>query len=469
MKEKNKKPGFRRIALGMAGFVIVIAAGISLAVFTGQKKETEEPAMPQEAQSVTHDSMDEKEESKSALPQEKQEIILWTMQATPILKECVGNFNNGDHGYRVVIHECYGEGQNVSWDDALLRMQMALSGSTGPDIALLDSLDIKDLTQQGMLEDLTPYFAGSERIHQEDFLESVTTSYTNDGKWGALPRWITMQTLWGKPGIVGDTPGWTVQEMLALAERYPNLSMTGQFAQWEFLTYCTAFVPETFWLEPNGEAKEDLKEVLEQTMSYPGQIDHSRWDEQCWQVCQEEVLLTELEVYKLETLFYLQELAGEDGLIPIGYPTLDAAPKALLSPVNGLYAIPANASDKEGAWTFLELFFAGELDPRERSGLFYQASGIPTCKRELEEEFQWELQQWEQQKKEDMDEEQLAIIEEWREELTAMADVYPSFTDSFLDIIGEESAFYFEGVKTLEETLRVIENRGSLYFQENAD
>ena len=68
-----------------------------------------------------------------------------------------------------------------------------------------------------------------------------------------------------------------------------------------------------------------------------------------------------------------------------------------------------------------------------------------------------------------MDEEQIAMIEEWLDELVAMAWKYPSSARPFLSIIAEEGEFYFEGVKTLEETLRVIENRGSLYFQEYAD
>ncbi len=461
MKEKGEKLGFRRIAVGVAGLVIVIAAGISLIVFTGQNRET---AQSQEGQAV----------DEPAQSQEKQEVILWVMRASPMLKECVGNFNRGDHGYRVMIHECYSEEQNVSWEDALLRLQMALSGRTAPDIVLVEFLDVDALAEQGMLEDLTPYFAGSGRVDQEDFLENVTASYTYDGKWIALPRWITIQTLWGNPGVVGDTPGWTVQEMLSLAERYPEFPVTGHFVRWQFMDYCTTFVPETFWLEPDGGAKEELKEMLEQAASYPTQFDQSRWDEECLQVSRGEALLTEQYVYKLETLLYLQEFAEEGGLIPIGYPTLDGAPRALLSPANGLYAIPSNAPNKEGAWAFLEFFFAGELDPRERekTGPFYQASGIPTHRRELEEEFQWELEDDLQRRLhriDDMDEEQIAMIKEWLEELIAMAQEYPSSTKPFLRIITEEGEFYFEGVKTLDETLQVIENRGSLYFQENAD
>jgi len=470
MKKKGEKLRFRKIAVGMAGFAIVIAAGIGMAVFTGQKRES---AQSQGEQAELAPPPEEQAVNGPAQPQEKQEVILWVMRATSMLKECVGNFNRGDHGYRVMIHECRGEEQNVSWEDAVLRMQMALSGSKVPDIMLVESMDVNALARQGMLEDLTPYFAGSERVNKEDFLENVTASYTYDGKWIALPRWITIRTLWGKPGIVGDTPGWTVQEMLSLAERYPDIPVTGQFVRWEFMEYCTAFVPETFWLEPDGGAKEELKEMLEQAASYPTQLDYSRWDEQCLQVRREEALLTEQEVYKLEILLYLQEFAGEDGFVPIGYPTMDAAPKALLSPTNGLYAIPANAPNKEGAWAFLELFFAGELDPTERetTGQFYQIHGIPTCRRELEKEFQWQFEDELQRRLhriDDMDEEQIAVIREWLEELTAMASEYPSSAEPFLDIIREEGEFYFEGIKTLDETLQVIENRGRLYFQENA-
>lgn len=485
MKEKGEKLRFRRIAVGVAGLAIVIAAGLSLIVFTGQKREQAQSqegqavngsTQSQEGQAVNGPSQSQEGQavSEPTQPQEKQEVILWAMRATPILKKCVENFNAGDNGYRVMIHECYSEEQNVSWEDALLRLQMVLSGRTPPDIVLVDPLDVNDLAEQGMLEDLAPYFAESGLVDQGDFLENVTASYTYDGKLIAFPRWIGIRTLWGNPGIVGDTPGWTLQEMLALAEKYPEFPVTGHFVRWEFLDCCMTFVPETFWLEPDGEAKEELREILEQAASYPTKFDQSRWNEECLQVSRGEALLTEQEVYKLEILLYLQEFAGEGGLIPIGYPTLDGSPRALLSPVNGLYAIPVNASNKEGAWSFLELFFAGELDPRERdkTGPFYQVSGIPVCRQELEEEFQWELEDDLQRRLhriDDMDEEQIAMIKEWLEELIAMSQEYPSSARPLRSIILEEGEFYFEGVKTLDETLRVIENRGSLYLQENAD
>ncbi|MDE7043985.1 MAG: hypothetical protein K2O97_03035, partial [Acetatifactor sp.] len=49
MKGKGEKLRARRIAVGVAGLAIVIAAGISLIVFTGQRRE---PVRSQEEQAV---------------------------------------------------------------------------------------------------------------------------------------------------------------------------------------------------------------------------------------------------------------------------------------------------------------------------------------------------------------------------------------------------------------------------------
>lgn len=442
MKKKGNRLRFRRIALGIAGLVIVMAAGISLAVFIGRK-------------------------GKSEQSQENQTVILWTMRASSQLKESVRNFNEGDYGYRVMIHSCYDPERNVSRDDAQLSMQMALSRSEGPDIILVEFLDVDALAEQEMLEDLTPYFAKSKRVDLEDYLESVIVSYTYDGKLLALPRWITIETLWGKAGIVGETPGWTVQEMLSLAERYPDHSVVGQFTRWDFMWIGMDFIPETFWLEQNGKARTELKMLMEQAASYPEQIDRLQWQEEYQQVCREEALLTMQTVHKLETLLYLYEVLGGEEMIPIGYPTMDATPKALLNPIDGLYAIPANEPNKEGAWEFLELFFAGELDPEESNTVFGSARGIPVCRKEWEPVFQEVLQWWDRIYHTEWTEEDLAVIEKWLDELTAMAGVFPYSVRPFEVIIEEEWESYYEGDKTLEEALQVIEGRGKLYFQEN--
>lgn len=444
MKKKGNKLKSRRIAIGIAGLFIIAAIGIGLAAFIGQKREPEQS-------------------------QENQTVILWTMRASSQLSQCVSNFNKGDYGYRVMLHSCYDVEQNVSQEDALLSMQMALSRSEGPDIMLVGFLDVDALAEQEMLEDLTPYFAKSKRVNQEDYLENVIAAYTYDGKLLALPRWISIETLWGRADIVGDSPGWTVQEMLSLADRYPDYSVTGQLLRWEFRDICMNFVPETFWLDQNGKAREELKMMIEQAVSYPLQIDRSQSKEQYLQVCREEALLTKQDMYKLETLLYFYELAGDEEMVPIGYPTLDATPTALFNPADGLYAIPANAANKKGAWTFLELFFAGELDPEESNNLFGTASGIPVCRKEWEPVLQEALQCWERIYHKEWNEEELDVIEKWLDEITAMADIYPVSAKQFRAIIEEESEPYYEGDKTLEEVLQVIEGRGKLYFQENGN
>ncbi len=434
----------------------------------GQEDGRQDAGIPGQG---TSDEGLEEEESQSAdtpkdQPSEPAEVILGVWRTTSRLKEYVGAFNRGDYGYKVTIRSYYGEGEGVSEETALLRMQAELASSTGPDIILLDyPLDAETMAAQDYLEDLSPYFADSKVVKEEDFLESVIDAYTYDGKLVAVPRQMVLQTLWGKTEIVGEESGWTVEDMLSLAGRYPDIPLASGMSRDEFLTYCLLFAQGEELLNLDAGADSCLGQILSQAASYPATASYEQLADRCWQMHQGEALLVDLSLETLDIFLMLPGLAGRDEIIPVGYPAWDGEPRAFLQAAEGPYAIPAGAANKEGAWVFLELLFSGTLDAPRIEKPFAQKWGLPTRTEELEVSVQEELDKLHEIKWETAlftQEQAMALLEE----LTAMASPYPSSDFALLEIIYEEAEVYFEGGKTLEETLQVIENRGRMYLQE---
>ena len=411
------------------------------------------------------ENLPERGEAKDQ-PEEPAEVILGVWRSNSDLRECVGNFNRGDFGYRVTIRSYYEEGEGVSEEDALLRMQAELVSSAGPDIILLNyPLDAETLAAQGYLEDLSPYFADSKVVKKEEFLEKVLDAYTYDGKLVAVPRQMVIQTLWGKTDIVGEGCGWTVEDMLALEEAYPHVPLAGGMSRDDFLTYCLLFAQGKQLLELDAGADSCLGQILSRAASYPAPSSYEQLTDRCWQVHQEEALLLDLSLETLDIFLMLPGLVGGDEMIPVGYPSWDGLPRAFLQAAESPYAILAGASCKEGAWAFLEQLFAGKLDPPRAEQPFAQKWGLPTRKEELEISVREELEKLQKMEGHTPlfgQEQAMALLEE----LTAMASPYPSAGQPLLEIIYEEAEVYFEGGKTLDETLQVIENRGRIYLQE---
>ncbi len=405
---------------------------------------------------------------RTARPEREGKIVLGIRKSFPRLEECVKAFNEGGYGCEVVIRE-YGSGEDgISEEAAGLRLYADLASGDGPDIMVFDYMEADVWEEAGGMTDLTPYLESSELLGREDFAESVLGAFTREGELLALPRWIAPQTLWGTAETAGSLDRWTVSEMLELMERHPGVPLTADITRDGFLSFCLSYTDESTWKEWGRGEDSSLRKLLELAASYPQQAEYVSLEEACRQLQNGEALLLEMDLSGLGMLRMVKIWTSGEGLYPVGYPASDGNPRAIMNSAGGVYAIPLSASNKDGAWAFLERFFAGELDPdgteEDEEKAFSMWDGIPVVKRELEDAFREEERRTEAMGIE------LPPFQERQEveELMAMADVRQYALSPVLDILLEEARPYFEGTKELEDVLEVIRRRISLYFQEKS-
>lgn len=393
-----------------------------------------------------------------------RDIILGIRKTDPQLEECAASFNEGGYGCHVTLRSYDSDDPNISADAMDLHLYTDLTSGDGPDILVLDSSEMELWASSGALEDLTPYLAESEILSREDFVESMMEVFTYDGELPALPRWVSVQTLWAKPGVVEETAGWTVSDLLTLTERNPDIPLTCSLTREDFLNYCLAYTEESLWAEREQDELARLRKILELAAAYPERTENVPLSEECHLLHRQEALLMDWGFYSWEIFRTLKVYSSGEQPVPVGYPAPDGIPRAHLSSAGGMYAIPSNASNKDGAWVFLEHFLTGELDPqpadnREASSLSW---GIPILKRELEEAIRREEQRTKYLGIDLPPFEERQVIEE----LLSMAEIYESPQGQILEIIKEEIPPYFEGIKTLDDTMEIIQRRVGLYLDE---
>lgn len=393
------------------------------------------------------------------------EVILGIRQADQTLEECVAAFNEGGYGCHVTLRSYAPDEPNLSEEAVNLRLYADLTSGDGPDLMVFHVSDMELWASAGGLEDLTPYLAESELLSRQDFVESVAEACTCEGKLLCLPRWVSIQTLWAKEGLVDTAAGWTVSDLLTLMEQNPHIPLTGSLTREDFLNYCLAYMEESLWTEQEQEEMALLQRILELAAAFPEQAEHVPLQEECHLLHRQEALFMDWGFDSWEIFRMMKVYSSGDQPVPVGYPAPDGIPRAMLYP-HGLYAIPANASNKEGAWIFLEHFLAGELDPQPGDNGETPLStpwGIPVLKRELEEAFLREEQRTEYLGIELPPFAERQIVQD----LLSMAEIYESPRGQILEIIREEMHPYFEGTKNLDATMEIIRRRVDLYLGEN--
>ena len=157
----------------------------------------------------------------------------------------------------------------------------------------------------------------------------------------------------------------------------------------------------------------------------------------------------------------------EEGLVPIGYPGWNGAENVMQT--MDAFAINSASEHKEGAWDFLEFLLSEEMQNRiswefpVRKDSFerYMANSYRSAENECKE-FNYSYGEFLQQAtQEDFD--------TIREMLDSAVYRYPgsSYSSNPLRVILEEEAqMYYAGDATLEETVKKIQSRATLWLNE---
>lgn len=389
------------------------------------------------------------------------------------LAKAVTEFNRKNTLYHVEIRNYIDA--NSGWTtktlpDALNRFHADLAGGNGADLFYLNNLDWENLAKKGALEDLTPYLNNSTQISKEDFVEAVVNAYDMSGKLYTIPRGFEISTLMGKKSLIGEQKGWTVRELIELAEKSPEaLPIHGDAAlsiclRWNWEAFIDA---ETASCSFDSPEFEELLEFVKQAQKkftgnwdmYPG-------------IKKNSTLLANVTIQKMtDYQMFLQMFEGEGNCI--GYPTPDGKWTSMLEG-REMLAISSVSKMKEGAWNFLEYFLQEECAD-------IADFHFPSYRKNLEAEIQ------EAMKAEYGKDEQGNTLEKTtysygsfeaviyaatKEEAESFYELLGSATrqsvDSEIwDMIYEETRPFFDGTKTASEVAEVIQNRVSLYLQEN--
>ena len=404
------------------------------------------------------------EKNRSELA-EKQTVTLGVMGGMDVvrseLEEMASAFNRESGQYEIVVEAC----------GSFLEFQEKLIKGEGPDLIELSSTDITVLADKGVLEDLSPYFAESLVVKEEDLLPAIQRAGTVRGSMCCvLPDFQVGLFLVKEDDIAGSD--WNADRFLALGESHPGAA----------LLYCTNYAMDYYssvlstTLNADMETYVDWEKrecsfddgrfasLVERVMKLDVPPFEPLTLEQLMNSSQDIVSMRNDQYYKGELLTSQASVSGLDGYQItvrgvgkdsrwLGYPNEKGVPYYEMVS-NTPLGINHASEKKDGAWAFLEFLLSANYQNRK--------IGLPVRKDSFEKYLE-RTEMFNGIVKIDLSEEE-------REAIRPIVDnaYWMRANTSYVisPIIYEETQAVFAGDKSPEEAARIIQNRVWLYLNE---
>ncbi len=367
----------------------------------------------------------------------------------------------------------------ISATDYWNQETLEIFAGKGPDIftKTLHS-SYNSYIDKGVMEDLMPYI--ERDLDPNDYLESSLYAYAREDKIYALESGFSLALSVGSKDIFGDMEGWTFSEMQKILKENSHISVyrndysvsgAGSFLS-DYLAYGN----------PDYTDFETLRKCIE--------FDKNR----CLRLAEgEKVILGENVLVENITLSNALEWADyealyEKELTPVGY--IDEQNTGIFH--NGFgWSINTASKQKEGAWAFLRFLLSEEFQREYNTSQFsplkclleeqldYYSTPIEASYFDMElndtvsykghilkkasNEYWRQHLYWKDIYIEGLSEEQIRQIHELINRSRPISSTYDATLNT---LIQEEASAYFNNSRSLDDVMKNIENRVTLYLAE---
>lgn len=397
----------------------------------------------------------EKETATIVLEEPKTEIILGDIGGASTLQEAIADFNSKNDRITITIHDYYEE--NIS--DGISRLYDDILTGKGPDIISFstDEMDVEVLREKGAIENLIPYLEKSDVIGEEDIVDSAYQVLTADGGLYMLPTNFVLYTLITKEKWCSNKENFTFEEALRAVRECEEDPMISRDLFLQEGAICGGYFGET----------EDNR--LEQYIKIAEQLPQQAMFQTNDLLMREGKIPFNLEcIGDMQQYLYKKSVWGEDAVYT-GFPGAEGKGRIFI--FDNCFAINSQSTHKEEAWKFVESYFTEEgqktiapnwnfsilqdvLDQQlsdSRKQEYYQTSD---GKREKLPILTYEIGGTYENVYAAQDED----IQDVREMINNTKVMQRSDLP-FIRITQEEALYYFNGEKSIEETVAAIRNK----------
>ncbi len=300
----------------------------------------------------------------SSLP-DKTVLTLAAMGLEANLQSLVMKFNRSSPDARIEVLDYSEYGTPEA---GLARMNTEIMAGNVPDILCLNGLPVRKLMGQGVLADLMPFLNADEEL-KDQMLDSVLEAMMTDGKLCRTASGFSIETVIGAAGVVGDTPGWNLEQFnTALAQMPEGCEPFGQGTTRDtILTQCLSMEMSKLVDWSSGVCAFDtpvFADILTFASQFPKEIDwaNTEREDEADRLAAGRQMLHINRISDFQS-FQMYDAIFGGGATFIGFPTTEGTGSMLSIDGSG-YAICSKSENKDLAWRFLRPVMTAEYQEK---------------------------------------------------------------------------------------------------------
>lgn len=396
-------------------------------------------------------------------------------------------FNKTNPSYRIEVRDYSEYNTQDDYNAGLTKLSAEIIAGNVPDILAASNLPMRQYAAKGLLEDLWPFIDADPELGRGAVIEQVFRALEQGGKLYQVCPGFSVFTAAGSPSVVGDRPGWTLDELYAALSKLPEGAEIFNMytVQRDILQQCCALAMDEFVNWETGACSFDSPEfikMLEFAKRFPPEFDYENFD---WETDYESDYSRIRSGKQLLAIVYngdfqqfqMYKAMFGGSVTYIGFPTESRNGNAFM--IQTGLAMSSQCKDKQGAWQFIRTVLTKEFQQNNIWGEF------PTNREAFDEKLKEAMtpeyitdpetgEQVEQPKgswgwDKDLVVDMYAMTQEEADQVMELINttnrIY-AYDQAIFEIISEDTAAFFNGQKSAEETAKLIQNRVSLYVNE---
>lgn len=389
------------------------------------------------------------------------------------IKNQILDFNRKSSDYRIEVRDYSEFNTEDDYSAGYTKLITEIGSGAVPDIMLTDGLPIETFGAKGLLADLWPFIDADEELGgRAGVVEPVFNALSQDGKLYEISSSFYITTIAGPASIVGTERGWTYEEMYAALDQMPEgceLFSLGTTRSDVFSSICmlnlSRFVDWT-----TGECSfdsDDFISLMEFANRFPETFDweHHEWtneDSDAYRIKEGRQLLVTLSLSDPYSYNYYSEMFNGDMALK-GFPDVPGSGAVFNMNGTGL-AIASTCKNQDAAWSFVRTLLTREYQENYTYGF---CTNRELCEENIQSMVGESYYSYDQVTGEEKEiiftQENADLITDLINNTSMVADYN---TSQINDIINEEVAYYFSGEKTAQDVAATIQNRVSIYVNE---
>ncbi len=418
--------------------------------------------------------------------QEKKILTLATIWTDSEVRARVVEFNKNSSEYRIRIEDYNQYNTSEDYTAGTTKLNTDIASGNAPDIlCITGEIPVDSYVNKGLFVDLNTFMEKDPELKKMDYLQEVFDAFSVDGKWYQLVPQFYLFTIFGKTSEVGEMPGWTFADLQTLRmQKDEGIAVLSEQTKNSILQYSMMLNSNQYINWEEGECyfnSSQFIELLEFANEFPDSIDYSElyddpdyWESQETMFRDGRALLMPYSLSGFRDFQYCEDGNFGEQITAVGFPTESGVGNAYSYNLN--FAISSKSDYQDIAWEFLRYYLTDEYQDSIQYGWPVKLSSIDKLAQEA------------QIKPSYTDEEgnvveydetfYLGGMEIVMEPLTQedcervmtflkSADHVYSYNQQIMKILEEECAPYFEGQKTVEEVVDIIQSRVYIYVNEN--